>query len=199
MLRSPPHLLRTALLAALLLLAGPAFAQQTSLSVNLPEVVILHYYSSIELSVEASELRALLLQGADETVDEGTATVLGLAPDLNIDPEGTVPVGPEDPRLVPLILENAFAVRSLSVGGQTRVTGSILTSRSNHPATNASRIIARRIRLDLGGPLRQAVTIGSPGLLDPTIGGIHLALDLRNTRLSGSYTGITIQLSVENL
>lgn len=182
--------------------AWPSFAlaqAQTSVSVSLPEVVVLHYFSSIDLSFDAAGIRALLLQGVGDTVDEGSASVIGFNGDLGIDLVADIAIGPADPRSVPLELENAFAVRGMSAGGRLRVTGSFVSRRADHSSTPAARIVANRIRLEIDGRRSRRLAFPSPGLVTPVLGLIAMELDLRQATLAGRYAGIQIRLVAETL
>jgi len=194
---------KTALsVVAVFIAAWPSFAHgqaQQAVSVSLPETVVLHYFGSIDLSFDAAGIRALLLAGVGDTVDEGSSSVIGFTGDLGIDLVDDVVIGPANPQRVPLELENAFAVRGLSNGGRLRVTGSFVSRRADHTSAAAARITANQLELEIDGERDRRLAFDAPGLVNPALGSIHMELDLRRATVGGEYAGIQIRLVAETL
>jgi hypothetical protein len=114
---------RTATLLTLGLIAlatSPAQAQAvgaTDVDITIPDIVILHYFSAVDVQITSDALGTYLTGSAgDSSVDEGTAAPAagGFDQDLNIGPSAVLT---GDPTAAVLVLRNAWAVRAISLAG----------------------------------------------------------------------------------
>jgi hypothetical protein len=198
-----PHSLARALcwlavVAALLVTPSVAWAQASaSISISLPDAVILHYFRQVRIDIDSQTLRDTLLYGVDEAQDEGTASGVGSTVDLGI--ATFAGLGPVNSRRVPVVLRNAFAVRSLSDGGRSQIEINMITNRASHVDNPASSIRLRRLRVEVNGDNRGRVRFDSPGLANPQYGDVHFQLDFQRADYAGLYRGARIELVAENI
>jgi hypothetical protein len=195
-----------AIVAFALVGAAPAHAQaqgQTTVSIDIPDIVILHYFSSVDVTLDANAMGSYLTgtPGGASTIDEGNAS--GAASltggnfqlDLGMSPSGLT----GDPSAALLVLQNAWAVRAITVGGgsattqlDVAVTGAALTS-------GGSSIAISTAAVDDGTSNGASITFPSTGLGNPTVGDVELTLDFSGATESGTHTGGEFQLTATNI
>jgi len=193
--------------ALALLAAAPALAQatgSTTVSVQIPDIVILHYFSTVDVTINANEMGSFLTGVPDDSsFDEGTgsaaATLSGgvLQADLNMTP--TALTG--DPTAAVLLLQNAWAVRAVSLGNpgsQTQLDVTVTTPTLTNGGTSSMTISSATVS-DGVGPAAGTITFATPGLGTPEIGDVELTLDMTLASDAGTYTGGVFTLQASNI
>lgn len=188
------------LAATMLLTPGQAHAQATGatdVDINLPDIVVLHYFSNVDISINASTLETFLGFGGN-SVDEGTTTASNsLTPDLDISSSLTDPTG--DPTAANLTLSNAWAVRALGGSGSSIQISIANTDGTLSNATGGS-ITVSSVGVQVGGGgFATTQTFAPTGLVTPKVGDVQLELDLSNATRSGDYLDGVYTLTVTNL
>lgn len=185
---------------AFALIPSAAYAQTsgaTDVTISLPDMVILHYFSAVNVTVDADSLEGHLAYTDGDTVDEttGTGTTTSLTTDLAITP--TAATG--DPSEVNLVLQNAWAVRALG-GADSSIEISIANTTSTLTNTNGGSlsVSAAGVQVD-GGGFDTTKTFVPTGLVTPKKGDVQLTLDLTNSTRSGDYVGGVYTITVTNL
>lgn len=186
----------SAIAAALLSapLAGQAATGQTSVSFDLPGIVILHYVSDVNI-----ELPASYFGSADQSFeDDVTRTLTGLDDDANVD----VSAGPAEAEInaATAYIRNAWAVRSLSANGESQVGVTLDTATANH--TNAGSITLSNAQVSADGTAFGATTtFDSPGMgkSKAVKGDVSLLLDMTNATSAGDYTGAKYTITATNI
>src|SRR5210317_579424 len=135
----------------------------TNISIDFPNIVILHYVDTLTLTFDAGTITA------EDVVDEGPSTppAAGIDAatatfDLGVTGTGTNPL----PASVPVQLQNAWAVRGISTTGTIDVDISIQSAN----ATNGSSTATMSAATVTGGGQGPAagITIPAPGFVTPT-------------------------------
>jgi len=164
----------------------------------MPDIVVLHYFSSVGMTIDTAALEAFLAFTGGDAVDEGaSAAVTSWTQDLNISP--TAPTG--DVTAANLTLSNAWAVRAIGdgdpVSGGSIQTQIGITSTAFNDGGTGSIAVTPTVQVN-GGGYAASQAFDSPGLVTPQRGDVRLALDLSNALQAGDYTG-TYTLTVTNL
>jgi hypothetical protein len=186
--------------------SAPAFAQatgQTAVSVDIPDIVILHYFSSVDVTIDANAMGSFLTgtPGNASEVDEagasGTASLAGsnFQLDLAMTPAGLT----GDPTAAVLVLQNAWAVRAISqgnVGSSTEldisVTGATMSNGSSQVAITAATV-------NDGTSNAATISFPAPGLAPALQGNVELTLNFSNAVDAGSHTGGEFTLTATNI
>lgn len=192
----------TIALVALSLNSAPVAAQATGatdVDITLPDIVILHYFSNVDLAISSTVMGNFLVgSGGDSSYDEGTSTPGGggFTFDLNIGPSALT----GDPSSASLVLENAWAVRSLSLAGgtNTQLVISVTDATLDHVSTTASMAITAAI-VDDGATSGSTITFAATGLHTPRIGDVELTLDMTNAVNAGEYADGVFTLTATNI
>jgi len=191
-----------------LLIASPAHAQatgNTAISIDIPDLVILHYFDTVDVQLDAatmgnfltgSPLTAVTL--VNEGANGGLAT-LGLGQfelDLGIAPAPLT----GDPANAILLLQNAWAVRSISGGANalTEVAITVPAASSTLTGGSGSSIEMVGADVDAGGGAAASVSF-TPSLAPPVTGDVVLTLDFSTTTAAGSHTGGVYSLTASNI
>lgn len=176
-----------------ILSAGTAFAKSgqsskgtAKVTANIPEFIVLHYYSTLTLNFESPTSEAL-----DEGESEFSVSWEGKAEGEGLSTASLMDAALEfDGTKTTVNLSNVWAVRGFSKSGNAEVSvvipsgGDVLKngeskiSMSNVQVTDGSNT-GSMIRTNLGGIAKSSATIG----------GIVMDLDFSNTNRSGSHTG----------
>jgi len=202
------RLARALAVGALALLASaPALAQatgSTTVSVQIPDIVILHYFSTVDVTIDANEMGSFLTGvPGDSSFDEGAgaaaATLTGgvLQADLAMTPSALT----GDPTAAVLLLQNAWAVRAVSLGNpgsQTQVGVTVTTPTMTNGGTSSMSISSAAVS-DGVSPAAATITFATPGLGTPEIGDVELTLDMTLASDAGTYTGGVFTLQAENI
>lgn len=185
----------------LLLLAMPntAHAQATAtggtdIDIQLPETVILHYFSNVDVTIDSNALLSWLGY-ASNVIDEGTASGTGTTVDLAM-----AATNPNALTAYDLTLSNAWAVRSLhtDAGGDTQVEISITDATLDNAGGTTITINSGGVQAN-GGGFAVTAQFASPGLETPQYGDVRLSLDLSNATMSGSYNDGEFTLEATNI
>jgi flagellin-like hook-associated protein FlgL len=166
----------------------------TNITIVLPDLVILHYFSDLTLSFEQYS----------QSVNEGTAG------SYNVQWTGTTEGGNamttssiKDvlPGIVSMTIPNAWAVRGLSPSGNARVEISVgeelLTS-----GNSRIRILSNNIEInDNAGHSGKSITTALDGIAatSATIGNVKMTLDFSETSLAGAHTGGSYMITATTL
>lgn len=152
----------------------------TDINISLDGIIILHYFSEVNVTIDAAAMGAFLGgPDIDEGTGGGTATVVGgdFDVDLAIVPDGLV----GDPTSANLVLRNAWAVRALaSPGTDVEMTGSVTGNPLGHSGAGGESI-------DITSATAAPATFAPPGLISPQYGDVTLALDFTNATAAGDY------------
>lgn len=173
----------------------PSASGQTALNVKVPEMLILHYFNKVDLSLSASDLTGLI--GTElPSGDEGATTASGFSVDLEITPtdyssQFTAAV---------LTLKNAWAVRAINKSGAANTSLKIeVTGATVALADSTADIDITDGKVSTQGVTgASAIDFAAPGFSNPTKGDVILTLDLSNATVAGDYTGATFTLTAEN-
>ena len=187
---------------ALVLTASPVQAQaigNTDVDINIPDIVILHYFSNVDITIGSNEFGTFLTGSpGDSSIDEGTAAPAagGFTQDLNIVP--TALTG--NPAAAVLTLQNAWAVRAVSLGApasQTQLEITIPDNTLNHVSGATMTISSATV--DDGGGAGAIITFNAPGLFTPELGDVALTLDMTSATDAGDYLDGVFRLTASNI
>jgi hypothetical protein len=190
------------LVAAAVLIAvfasAPARAQAvgaTDIDITLPSIVILHYFSSVDIEITEAGLITFLGYASDE-VDEGLQAPAagGFVQDLSLVP--SVPTG--DPSAALLTLQNAWAVRAIGGVGQQTQVSIAATDATLANGTATISIDAAEVESGAAGPAA-SIQFAPPGLSAPRMGNVLLTLDLATATLSGQYIDGLYTITAQNV
>lgn len=189
-----------AAVVALALVSSSAHAQAvgaTDVDINLPNIVVLHYFSNVDISINAATLEAFLGYSGND-VDEGTTSASNsFSPDLDISSSLTAPTG--DPTAAQLVLTNAWAVRALGGAGSSI---QIAIANTDSTLTNAvgGSITVSAVGVQTGGGgFAGTQTFAPTGLSTPKVGDVRLTLNMASAVRSGDYLDGVYTLTVTNL
>jgi len=161
----------------------------TDISIDFPNIVILHYISDLTLDFDIGGLTA------DTAVDDGasspTADGIDASPatfDLGVTGAGANPL----PAAVPVLLQNAWAVRGISTSGTIDVDITITDATANNGASVAT-MSAATVTGGGQGPAA-SITIPAPGFGTPTVGDVNFSLDVDNITTAATHTGMSYQI-----
>jgi len=202
-----------ALLAVVAMLVAPATdarAQATgtvNVSVDFPSLVILYYFSDIDVTITEPVLASYLTDGAGDAINESSVAVSAshtspatLFDDFDAAMSPTPLVNSISDVFVPL--QNAWAVRSIGRPGGTNTQVDIQSVTPSLTGSNGGAMNLDGVTLRPSG----GVGIGSAtvsflpaGLLNPQMGDIVLELDITGATTEGSYTGASFILRAQNL
>lgn len=170
---------------------------KAKVSATLPEFIILHYYSTLELNFD---------KPSSETIDEGDNT-------MNVTWSGIVNGNDElnpknlrdaktalDNDRVKITLPNVWAVRGFTPNGKAQVSievpksgeklkrGTSVINMSNVKVTNGKRS-GKSIKVDLKGIAKNRATTG----------GVAMDLDFIKTTRSGKHTGGLYKITAKTI
>lgn len=191
-------------LGVLLLVPHSVRAQaqgQTDLDINLPDIVILHFFSQVQVDISQAALGTFFTGTAgDSAVDEGAVTVGpgGFTQDLAIGPS---PLSGGDPSAALLTLQNAWAVRAISLAGgtDTQVSITVDDNQLDHTVTAGAQILITGGAVSDGTSTGPSIQFPAPGLANPQLGDVELTLDLTNATNAGLYEQGLFTLTAQNL
>lgn len=195
---------RMGLLGALALAftAMPASAQATGatdVDITLPDIVILHYFSNVDVTITDTALGSFLTgTPGDSSVDEGTVAPLpgGFTQDLGMGPSALT----GDPSAAVLVLQNAWAVRSISLLGGTNTQLAIaITDNLLELSVGGPSITISSGTVNDGTSNADTITFAAPGLVNPQMGDVELTLDMSNAINAGEYVDGVFTLTATNI
>lgn len=174
----------------------------TDVDITLPDIVILHYFGSVSVELTAANMATFLGYGGNAVQETVSVSPLqGFDVDLAMSPSS--PSGSLSAAV--LILRNAWAVRSLSLGpggnsATTQLDITIDTDTLEHASLNANTIVldAATVNVTGGGSGASSITFDSPGLFSPQLGDVQLTLDMTNAGAAGNYAGGVFTLEATN-
>ena len=170
----------------------------TSLSINFPEVVVLHYWTDLTMSISQDNLLNYVTGsngsgGGLALNDTGGAGNLdnSFTGDANV----TTTVSGGSLSAAQVLIQNAWAVRALTDGTQVQVE---LTSVPTQLAGTSTNIPVSAFYTSTGGVgTSDTVTFNSPGLLNPEFGDVSFTMNFSSATEAGDYTGsFTIEATV---
>lgn len=183
-----------------LALSAPVQAQAvgaTDVDINIPDIVILHYYSEVDVTISQADLGTFLGTGGDASIDEAPAPAAsGFSSDLAITPSGLA----GSPSAATLTLQNAWGVRaiSLAAGTNTELAITITDSTLDHSTTAATMAISSGI-VAAGASTGATISFTSPGLVTPLVGDVELVLDMTLSTNAGDYLDGEYTLTATNI
>jgi hypothetical protein len=151
----------------------------TSVSVDFPEIIILHYRSKLNIRFTG---------GANNAVDEGSAGTISL-PLNTASGDGTLSVTGTANTIIPVKVANMWAVRGITSSGNFQIDASI----TNDTASLAnSSVVMDKLEAVASGAAGQSITVPSSGLApaNAVTGGITFQLDIEDVKQTGTHTGI---------
>ena len=194
----------TGLLIALGFGASPVFGQVTAttdIDISFPPLIILFYFSNVDVTISAADLEGLVLSAANP-VDTGTGAGSGFSSDLAID----ATINFTNPTSVNLDLLNSWAVRAVGNGNQVQVSVDHACGGCDavleHSALGGEDITisGSQITSPSGGAFGgSSVNITPAGLGTAIFGDIRLVLDLTNAALAGDYLDGIFEISAVSL
>jgi len=164
----------------------------TAFSITFPSVVVLHYWSILNMTLSTAELTDFLIgntTGEDDRGTQGSVAISNNAGTMEADAAITSSV--TDPTAVTLHIQNAWAVRAIGTSGTPNVTMSFTASSATLTGPGVNSMGASSYFVGTGGsvPTLTTVTFAAPGLSTPEVGDVALDLDLTNAAQSGTYSG----------
>lgn len=180
-------LLAALALAAVLGTAQPANAQSdVNIDITLEGITILHYYSNLDVTIDATALGQMLAPLTSPAYDEGTEALTVSASPFSGTIASALTAPGSDPSAVDLTIVNAWAVRSITAAGTNTVTTAITDGTLSHPS--GGDILISNARVTDGVQAAAAsVQFGSPGLVNPEFGDVVLELDMSTAIRAGEY------------
>ena len=140
----------------------------------------------------------------DATIDEGagsgTASVVGGALQADVAMAPSALTG--DPTAALLVLQNAWAVRAVSLGApgsETQLDVAVTTPTLSNVALGTSMTISSAAVTDGVAAPAASITFPSPGLGTPEIGDVELTLDMTLAGGAGTYSGGVFTLTATNI
>ncbi|TAM60706.1 MAG: hypothetical protein EPN49_08405 [Rhodanobacter sp.] len=164
---------------------------QTTFKVILQPVVVLDYYSEIDLTINSAALQGLAGTSAGQAAKAISATAGGAA----LTTDAAIAPGAIDLTKVPLTISNAWAVRSIATStGTTSVTiglGSAAGSTATLTGTTDTTST-----IGLSAPSTSFATLtGGTGFATPVKGDVKMDLDLSTAKSADTYAGATIYIT----
>lgn len=147
----------------------------TDVDITLPDIVILHYFSDVDVEISNGALCTFLTGSlGDSSIIETTPVLAagGLTQDLSISPTAALT---GDPTAAVLTLQNAWAVRaiSLSVGTNTQLAIANTDATLDHASTSAT------------------ITVDAVAVDDGTSNGTSIQLASRATSIRSNLDRVT--------
>jgi hypothetical protein len=176
---------------------GERVSSITDILANIPDCVILHYYSSIVLNFED------VLQSIDEGGNnKWKASWTG-------ETEGGGKLSPQNietivPNIITVTLPNVWAIRGFSSSGSARVTISIANNRLTSGSSKITIAEGTTVNLEIddnAGQKGSAIStmLRGIGKSTATIGNVRIPLNFTYTTKSGTYTGGQYKITAETL
>ncbi len=173
-------LITSALLAGLAapLHSATAATGLTDVSVNLPNIIILHYLDSVALTFTATADTSVVETNVTGSGPLGALTVAGGLTTGSLSVAGIDSVNLS---AVPVTINNAYAIRGLSASGDASVSNVITTA----DATKGGSTVT----LSNPGVSAATITLGGLGGANAVFGNVTFDVDLSAATESGNHTG----------
>jgi len=146
----------------------------TDVTINFPNIVILHYPKTITLTFTGSDVSDFVIGAADTKPLLNTVT---FDADITATTVGT------GLSTVAVTLKNAYAVRGISSTGNITVGVTLNPASANATGANGSKAIASGISVS-------NASISAPGLTTAIPGDVSFDLDISGVTDSGAHTGM---------
>jgi hypothetical protein len=164
----------------------------TAFTIAFPSVVVLHYWSTLNMTLSTADLTDFLIgntTGEDDRGTKGSVTISNNAGTLEANADITTTAS--DVTGITLHIQNAWAVRAVGTAALPNVTMSFTASSASLTGPGANSIAASNYYVGTGGGVPSAATVSfaAPGLVNPEIGDIAFDMDLTGAGQSGSYSG----------
>jgi len=166
---------------------------QTDVSINFPNIIILHYPANLELDFTANTTEASAQLEADPTI-----AAVGLTEVVDVDAALTLTDTGPGATGQGITVQNVWAVRGITTTGDITVAASI----DNADGTNGTSTITMEnlvIQENGGSGPASSIDVTAPGfsLANAVFGDIVFDLDLAALTTAGLHTGIlyTIEAS----
>lgn len=187
------------------MLPGQALAQSasgsTDVDINLPEILVLHYFSNVDVTISGTVLQTWLGATSDVGTEAGSGAVSGSTIQTDVDISNAASYGTtNDASSVPLTLLNAWAVRSLAPSlSSTQVAITLDDGTLSHAGGDSITVSSAGVRQSGGGAFGANTSFAPPGLVSPKLGDVQLTLDLTSATTSGDYLDGQFTLTVTNI
>jgi len=196
-----------ALLAATLVVApvskdvqAQSASGATAFSISFPNVVVLHYWSALNMTLSTSVLTNFLIGSTSGDDDQGTKSSVAISDNSGtFEASAAITSSVNSPNAITLHIQNAWAVRAVGTGSGNNVTVAFTASSSSLTGPNSNSIAASNYYVGTGGgvPSSSSVSFSAPGLSTPEVGDVALDLNLSGAGESGTYSGSwTLQATV---
>ena len=176
--------LATALTAMPYQRAAAQATGDTAISITFQGIIILNYFATINLDFNS-------ISGAE---DEGTAAPAAqdIAATVTFD-AGIVGTGTGViPNPVNVVIDNAWAVRGITVGGNIQVDLSGIVGTNTAPA--GSTVVTSGHLVRAGGMAGASITIPAPGFT-ATPGSLEFSMDVSGVTSTAAHTGIQVTIT----
>jgi hypothetical protein len=163
----------------------------TDISIDFPNIIILYYIDTLTLTFDAGTITA------ESAVDEGpaadTAGIDDVTATFDLGVDGTTGTTNPLPASVPVLLQNAWAVRGITDSGDIDIDITIASA----DAVNGSSTATMSAATVTGGGIGPSagITIPSPGFGTPTIGDVNFSLDVSGVTTAQTHTGMTYTIT----
>ena len=186
-----------------LLIASPVHAQatgNTTVSIDIPDIVILHYFSTVDVTIDAASMGSYLTGAGSNAIDEGG--FVGAAAENAGQFEANLAIAPNaltgDPSNATLLLQEAWGVRAISLGNPASETDLAIVV-TNPSLTNGGSVVTiANAFVDDGTSNGNSIQFASPGLAPALTGDIELLLDFGATDAAGQHVGGVFTLTATN-
>jgi hypothetical protein len=181
-----------------LVIASPSQAQingDTAVQIDFPPLLILFYYSTVDLTISAANLEAAVLSVANP-VDRGTYNGTSFTENLNVD------TATNFNSTVTLTLNDGWGVRSVgAVGGSVQIDMTLPSPTLTHTVVGTETITLSNISTNesVGATTGSTVTFAHQGLGTAVTGDITMDVDLSNAGVSGTYDGGTYRVTATSI
>ncbi len=182
---------------------APASAQTLvyDVGVDFPDYVVLWYWDQITFDLTTAELTNYIVGKEPANVGHQSATVGLAGSTLGVDADIRSATGNPltgGPRLW-LTVPDAWAMRSVSASGDTQVSISIIERDATIAGPGNNRIRVQRARVAAAGREGTNIVVPSTGASGHIWGEILLRVNINRAKVSGTYSGIVVQLTAENI
>jgi len=173
----------------------------TAFSISFPNIIVLHYWSTLNMTLSTAEMSDYLIGNATGDDDVGTAggiVISNNAGTMEADADIEPSISISDPTAMTLHIQNAWAVRAVGAAGAL-VEMSFTAESATLTGPGTSSMAAGTYFVGTGGgvPAAATVTFNPPGLGTPEVGDVAFDLDLTNADESGTYSGSwTLQAAI---
>ena len=173
----------------------------TAFSISFPNVVVLHYWSALDMTLSTAVLTNFLIGNTTGDDDRlGKTGVVITDTGTNFEAEAAITSSVTSPTAITLHIKNAWAVRAVGTTSGKNVTVSFSATDASLAGPTGNTIGATAYSVGLASataPSAATVSFPSPGLVTPELGDVALDLDLTGAGEAGNYAGSwTLQATV---